>query len=107
MASLDRVITIGIEQPDGIEDGTPTRGRIVDRDVWARQVDYRFDHQRGNTTTLRTERRYRVRYAQDIVAAYLKGSLSVVIDGERYAVETAAEVNRRKWLDLSLFLNVS
>ena len=107
MPNLDRVITVGIRQDPTSEDGTPVPGRIVDTELWARQQDYRFDHQRGNTTTLRTERRYRVRYDPDLVTAYLNGRLSVVIAGERYAVEGAAEIGRRKWLDLSIYLDVS
>ena len=41
MASLDRIISIGIQGPDGSDDGTPVPGEIVDSPVWARQVDYR------------------------------------------------------------------
>ena len=108
MPSLDRVITVGIREPDSRNSfGIPVAGAIVDTELWARQTDYRFDHQRGDETVLRTERRYRVRYRADLVGAYLNGRLSVVIDGERYAVQGAAEVNRRKWLDLSIYLEVS
>lgn len=105
---LDRLISIGIRGPDGSEDGTPVPGEIVDRSVWARQVDYRFQGILGGSQELRTERRYRVRYRPDIVDAFLANRLSVVIDGDRYQVETVTEsAERRKWLDISVFLSVS
>lgn len=108
MPALDRRIQVGIQQPDTTnEDGTPVPGPIVDREVWAAQRDYRFTHQRGSQTTLRTERRWRVRYRPDLVAAYQNGALSVVADGQRYAIEAATEIERRKWLELSVYLEES
>ena len=107
MPSLDRLITLGIQGPDGNEDGRPVPGEIVDHDVWARQLDFRFEVTRGGATELTTERRYRVRYTPEVYEAFLSNGLSVVTGGRRYQVATVVEVERRKWLDVSVFLPVS
>ena len=104
---LDRVITVGILGPETFEDGTPVPGEWVDSSTWARQTDARLTIDRGDQTTLRTVRRYRVRYTRPIVDAYADNRLSVVIDGDRYMVEAVAEIGRRRWLELAVFLDIS
>ena len=104
MPSLDRVITLGVEGPETYRDGTPIAGSITDSRVWAQQSLRRFSVLRGDQTELLTERRYRIRYRPDIEAAFRANRLSALIDGERYQVEVVVEVERRKWLDLSVFI---
>ena len=104
---LDRIVTIGIEGPETRIDGRPIQGEIVDTDMWCRQRDARLDIDRGDRTQLRTVRTYRVRYTDPLVNAFSGNRLSVVVEGERYQVESVIEIERRRWLDLRVFLDVS
>lgn len=102
MPSLDRVITIGVQGPDGSEDGTPVPGEIVDTETWARQVDRRIDSSSlgAHAQELLSYRTFRVRYRDDLLAP--TGRLSVLVDGVRHQVERVVEVERRRWIDLDI-----
>ncbi len=100
---LDRVITVGVQEQDGAEDGTPIPGPIVDHEVWAEKKTNRvFSTADRLAVELRDTTRWRIRWRADFWAAALDRRLSVLVAGVRYQTDRAVEVDRRRFLDLTV-----
>ena len=106
---LDRVIRVGIEGPETFEDGSPIPGAIVDSETWAAQRDRRELIERSSGPGgigLITRRTYRVRWSDSLVGALTSNSVSIVVGGSRYQVDSWREVGRRRYLDVDIWIGV-